>query len=41
MQFPAPLVTYQLAGAANGKPGYYSIDKNNCRAAIAVAYFRL
>lgn len=35
---PSALVTYQLAGAANGKPGYYKTDKNDWSPRFAIAY---
>ncbi len=33
-----PLVNFNLAGAANGKPGYYPYDKNNVAPRVAMSY---
>src|SRR5258707_3112271 len=33
-----PLLTYDLAGAANGKPGYYNWDYHNLGPHLAFAY---
>lgn len=34
----APTITYNLAGPANGKPGFYGWDKNNFAPRLAFAY---
>ena len=34
----SPMVTFDLAGKANGKKGYYEMDKNNFAPAVALAW---
>ena len=33
-----PLITFDLAGAANNKPGFYAWDKNNFAPRFAAAW---
>src|SRR4029077_4960094 len=35
---PDASLTYALAGPANGKPGWYGLDKNNFGPRLAIAY---
>jgi hypothetical protein len=37
-KMPNASLTYALAGPANGKPGWYSLDKNNFAPRLALAY---
>jgi hypothetical protein len=37
-QMPNASLTYALAGPANGKPGWYGLDKNNWAPRVAIAY---